>query len=383
VVTGVPAGLALSAAFIDTELARRQQGYGRGGRMRLERDRVRILSGVRWGVTLGTPIALVVDNLDHPNWIPAMQVEEPGEAEKAAVSPVTVPRPGHADLAGLAKYGYEDVRNVLERSSARETVGRVCAGAVGKLVLKCVGGEVRGRVVAIGPISDRAPVDYTDPDSVDWRTVETSECACLDREAERGMRAAIDEAKAAGESLGGIMEIWAWGLPPGLGGYGVPGERLDGRLMGALGDIPAIKGVEIGAGFENAGLVGSTVHDPMLLLRGHGRTTVVRPSNRAGGIEGGMTNGMPIVVRAAMKPIPTLTKPLPSVDIAEMQATTAHKERSDVTAVPAARVVAEAMVAIVLASICLEQLGGDSMKAFLSSFESYVAGLEARGLWAR
>jgi chorismate synthase len=179
------------------------------------------------------------------------------------------------------------------------------------------------------------------------------------------------------------MEIWAWGLPPGLGGYGVPGERLDGRLMGALGDIPAIKGVEIGAGFENAGLVGSTVHDPMLLLRGHGRTTVVRPSNRAGGIEGGMTNGMPIVVRAAMKPIPTLTKPLPSVDIAEMQATTAHKERSDVTAVPAARVVAEAMVAIVLASICLEQLGGDSMKAFLSSFESYVAGLEARGLWAR
>ncbi len=351
--------------------------------MRVERDRVRILSGVRWGETIGTPIAMLVENRDHLNWIPAMQVEEPTTEERAAVRQVTVPRPGHADFAGLAKYGHEDVRNVLERSSARETVGRVCAGAVAKLVLKAIGAEVRGRVISIGPEVDDTPVDYTEPHSVDWKAVEAGECACLDGSAERRMRAAIDEAKAAGESLGGVIEIWAWGLPPGFGGYGLPGERLDGLLMGAIGGIPALKGVEIGTAFENASRVGSAVHDPLVLCAEVGGGVITRPSNRAGGIEGGMTNGMPIIARAAMKPIPTLTTPLPSVDVSGLRATSAHKERSDVTAVPAARVVAEAMVACVLASACLEQLGGDNMQSFLASFERYVAGLEARGLWAR
>ena len=263
ILEGVPCGLALTAEDIDQDLARRQRGYGRGGRMRIERDRVHILSGVRLGLTLGTPIALLVENADHANWRPQMQPEPlPGYHPQA----VTVPRPGHADLAGVAKMGHEDIRNVLERSSARETVCRVAGGAVARALLAQFGVSVRGRVVALGPVEVARTADPLDPSSVDWEAVEASaDSGPTTPWSEEQMRDAVDAARAAGESLGGVFEIWAWGLCPGLGGYASPSERLDGRLMGALGSIPAIKGVEVGAGFACARLVGSAVHDPVLV----------------------------------------------------------------------------------------------------------------------
>jgi len=347
--------------------------------MRLERDRVRILAGVRLGRTLGTPIALLVENEDHANWRPAMQPEPPESGD--AVPPLTIPRPGHADLAGVAKADHADVRDVLERSSARETVGRVAGGAVAKTFLLALGVRVHGRVLSIAGESAAGENDYTDPDSVDWEAVEASELGCPDAAAEKRMRAAVDRARAAGESAGGVFEVWAWGLCPGIGGYARFEERLGGRLLGAVGSIPAIKGVEIGRGFAAAHLPGSQVHDAIVLREGAGEAVLHRPTNRAGGLEGGMTNGMPLIVRAAMKPIPTLMRPLPSVDLATMQPVSAHRERSDVEAVPAARVVAEAMVALVLADAYRDQFGGDSLADVLRSVESYQARLAARGLW--
>jgi chorismate synthase len=384
VVEGVPAGLAVSAADIDRELGRRQRGYGRGGRMRIEQDRVRILSGVRLGRTLGTPIALVVDNVDHQNWRPAMQPEaQPGFAP----SRVTVPRPGHADLAGLAKFGHDDVRDVLERSSARETVGRVAGGAVAKLLLAALGVTVRGRVVALGPVHSGRLGDLCDPASVDWEAVEASECGCDDQEADVAMRRAVDDARQAGESLGGVFEVWAWGLVPGVGSYATWSSRLDGRLMGAVGSIPAVKGVEIGMGMIAASLPGSAVHDAIVLAEevgGGGRAaTLGRAGNNAGGLEGGVTNGMPVIVRGAMKPIPTLLRPLPSVDLDTMLPVEAHVERSDVEAVAAARVVAEAMVAITLADAYRDKFGGDTVEDARRALDSYVDRLEARHLWRR
>ncbi|MHB1343525.1 MAG: chorismate synthase [Thermoleophilia bacterium] len=379
ILEGVPAGLKLEAAMIDADLARRQRGYGRGGRMALERDRVRILSGVRLGSTLGSPICLLVDNLDHENWRPSMQPEPlPGWRPEQ----VTVPRPGHADLPGMAKFGHTDARDVLERSSARETVGRVAAGAVARALLLEVGVRVAGFVRRIGGAALDTDFAALSPAEVGWEAVEASECGCPDVAVEAAMRAAVDAARREGESLGGVFEIWAWGLVPGVGGYATPGDRLDGRLAGALCSIPAIKGVEVGLGFEAAARPGSVVHDPLLAGRSPGEP-VWRGTNRAGGLEGGMTNGMPLVVRAGMKPIPTLMRPLPSVDLSDGSAVSAHKERSDVEAVSAARVVGEAMVALELASAYLEKFGGDRVDDLREAVAHYERRIGERGLWRR
>lgn len=379
ILEGVPAGLALEPAMIDADLARRQRGYGRGGRMAIERDRVRIVSGVRLGWTLGSPICLSVENLDHESWRPAMQPEPAADLE---VARVTIPRPGHADFAGMAKFGHTDARDVLERSSARETVSRVAAGAVARALLSEVGVRVAGFVRSIGPagLGGRSP--GVSPEEVDWEAVEASTCGCPDPSVDASMRAAVDAARAAGESLGGVFEVWAWGLVPGLGGYATPASRLDGRLAGAMCGIPAVKAVEFGLGFEAAALPGSAVHDHFLPGRETG-SPVRRETNRAGGLEGGMTNGMPLVLRAAMKPIPTLMRPLPSVDLDDGTAVSAHKERSDVEAVSAARVVGEAMVSLELASAYLEKFGGDRVEDLRDAVARYEQRLGERGLWRR
>lgn len=381
-VEGIPAGLRLSAGDIDADLVRRQRGYGRGGRMLIEHDQVQILAGVRLGETLGTPIALLVENRDHANWRPSMQ---PEALDGAAPSRVTVPRPGHADLAGVAKFDRADVRDVLERASARATVGTVAAGAVAKTLLRALGVSVKGRVVAVGGVASSDAPSTRVPYEVDWEAVERSPVACSDSATEALMCAAVDEARAQGDSLGGVFEIWAWDVWPGLGGYGSPSQRLDGRLMGAVGSIPAIKGVEIGLGFGAASRPGSLVHDPLVLApeeapSGAG-TWITRARNNAGGLEGGVTNGMPVVVRGAMKPIPTMTRPLPSVDLQTLQPVDAHRERSDVEAVAAARVVGEAAVALELAVAVLEKFGGDTLADLLAAVEHYEQRLEARGLW--
>lgn len=382
VLSGVPAGLSLTTDDVDVELARRQGGYGRGARMSIETDRCRIMAGVRHGMTLGTPIALLVENRDHANWLEAMSPAPlPEAAEKPA--PLSIPRPGHADLTGMAKFGHEDMRNVLERASGRETVGRVAGGAVCKRLLAELGVTIRARVTSIGPVSAPLGAGLTDPRSVDWAAVESSPVGCAHAATSTEMCEAIDRARAAGESLGGIFEIWCWGLVPGVGGYATLEERLDGRLLGALGSIPAIKGAEIGHGFAQAALPGSQVHDPFDVRSDDSARWVGRTGNRAGGLEGGMTTGMPLVVRAAMKPIPTLTTPLGSVDLEAMEAVEAHVERSDVCAVPAARVVGEAMVAYVIAAAYLEKFGGDCLRDVLQAVSTYEARLKDRGLWRR
>ena len=380
---GVPAGLALSRADIDIDLARRQRGYGRGPRMSIEADQCRFLAGVRLGRTLGTPICIEVENKDHDSWRAVMSPDGPADAGGCDDGRVTVPRPGHADLSGLAKYGHVDARNVLERASARETVARVAGGAVCKRLLNEVGVTVRGRVICIGAAGLDAGADFRDPESIDWATVEESPVGCDDPRVSARMCDEIDRAREAGESLGGLFEIWCWGLFPGLGGYARPQDRLDGRLLGALGSIPAIKGVEIGEGFSNARRCGSEVHDAITLGTDGRSTWIDRETNRAGGLEGGMTTGVPVVLRAAMKPIPTLTKPLRSVDVSTMQATVAHVERSDIAAVPAARVVGEAMAAITLAAAYLEKFGSDSVGQLVASVASYESTLQERGLWRR
>jgi chorismate synthase len=387
VLEGIPAGLTVTTSDVDVDLARRQQGYGRGGRMALEADRCRFLAGVRLGRTLGSPICMVVENKDHQNWTAVMSPEV--AADPPIVEPVpargrvTIPRPGHADLSGLAKYGHDNVRDVLERASARETVARVAAGAVCKRLLTEMGVTVRGRVIGIGTVRVDAIGDFTHPDDIDWAAVDASSVGCDDPIAAAAMCEQIDRAREAGESLGGVFEIWCWGLCPGLGGYGRPQDRLDGRLMGALGSIPGIKGVEIGEGFMNAGRVGSLVHDA-IRLKDHSRgVSITRETNRAAGLEGGMTTGMPVVVRAAMKPIPTLTAPLPSVDVSTLRPTAAHVERSDIVAVPAARVVGEAMAALTLAGAYLEKFGGDSLAQLRAAVLAYEGALQERGLWRR
>lgn len=382
VLTGIPAGLRIATNDIDRDLARRQQGYGRGGRMAIETDRCRLLSGVRHGSTLGTPLTILIENRDHANWLEAMSPAPPAEGHEK-LAKLTIPRPGHADFSGMAKYGHDDIRNVLERASARETVGRVAGGAVCKRLLGELGVTVRGRVTCIGEVTSESRTDLSDPGSIDWQAADSSPVGSDDAEASRRMCAAIDQARDAGESLGGVFEVWCWGLCPGLGGYARFEDRLDGMLLGALGSIPAIKGVEIGFAFRNAGRAGSQVHDPFLLRENDGASWVGREGNNAGGLEGGMSTGMPVIVRAAMKPIPTLTSPLPSVDLATMQKVAAHVERSDVTAVPAARVVGEAMVAYVVAAAYLDKFGGDSLDDLLSAVGAYEARLEARGLWRR
>jgi chorismate synthase len=362
IVDGVPAGLVLLAEDVDPDLARRQRGYGRGGRMKIESDHVRILSGVRGGSTLGSPIAMSIANRDHDNWKGRM-----GAAPFEAVpEPVTRPRPGHADLAGGLKYDRHDLRDVLERASARETAARTAVGAVARKLLSEVGVELFAHVVAIGDAE-------TESQDIPLPLVRERACAsdlrCADPSAEIRMKDAIREAAHAGDTLGGVFEVVAIGVPAGLGSHVHWDRKLDGRLAQALMSIQAIKAVEIGDGQRGARRRGSAVHDPIGYDPDRG--AFVRSSNHAGGLEGGITNGEPVVCRAAMKPIATLRKPLPSVDVVTKEAFVATVERSDVCAVAAASVVGEAMVAITLADAVLEKFGGDSMRELSRNVKSY------------
>jgi chorismate synthase len=370
VVDGVPAGLPLSPADIDADLARRQKGYGRGGRMKIERDRVHIFSGVRWGKTLGSPIALQIVNRDWENWQATMGVETPvaGTAQKE----VTRPRPGHADLAGAMKYGHRDIRNVLERSSARETTARVAVAGIAKRLLAEFDITILSHVTEIGGV--RVSPDLVPAwDEVRTR-VEASEVRCADPVAEAEIIAAIDAAKAKGDTLGGVFEVVALGCPVGLGSYVQWDRRLDGKLAQAFCSIQAIKACEFGLGMETARRPGSRVHDEILLGTGGGFS---RTTNNAGGLEGGVTNGQPVVVRAAMKPLSTLRTPLRSVDLATREPVEAVVERSDVCAVPAAGIVGEAMMAIVLADVFLEKFGGDSVDEIRQNYHAYLDSLKS------
>src|SRR6059036_2134351 len=364
VIDGVPAGLPLTEADINGDLARRQRGYGRGGRMKIERDQVHVLSGVRWGATLGSPITLSIANRDWENWKATMGVAVPeaGTAKKE----VTRPRPGHADLAGAMKYGHRDIRNVLERSSARETTARVAVAGVAKRLLSEFGISIVSHVTEIGGVRVGSL-------ELPWeeirRRAEASEVRCADPTAERAMIDAIDHAKAGGDTLGGVFEVVALGCPVGLGSYVQWDRKLDGLLAQAFCSIHAIKGAEIGLGFEAARRPGSQVHDEILFDADAG---FQRASNSAGGLEGGVTNGQPVIVRAAMKPISTLRKPLRSVDTATKEAVEAVVERSDVCAVPAAGVVGEAMMALVLAEAFLEKFGGDGIEEVRRNYQGYL-----------
>ncbi len=355
VVTGLPAGLRIDRAFLDAMLQRRQGGYGRSERQRIERDRIQFVSGVRKGRGTGNPITIRIRN-----------------RAGGGFSPVTRPRPGHADLAGVLKFGHEaDARDVLERSSARETAVRTAVGALCALLLREFGIACFGHVVRLGRV-----VFAPGPPDLDVR--DASPFHSVDPKGDRKAIAAVDAAARAGDTLGGVVEVVATGVPPGLGSNRQADQRLDGRLAAALLAIPAMKGVEVGAGFAAAALPGSKVHD---VIREDGQGRLVRPTNRAGGLEGGMSNGQPIVVRVAMKPLSTLRRPLESVDLRAGGRKDAHFERSDVTAVPAAAVVAEACVAIVLAQALLEKFGGDSMGELRRNVDGYCAQIARH--WAR
>ena len=369
VIEGLPAGLELTPEDIDADLARRQLGHGRGGRMKIESDRAIVTSGIRHGRTLGSPVALRVENRDYRNWEERMN-PWPVEAD---VEEVHLPRPGHADLAGVQKYGFTDVRNVLERASARETAARVAAGALAKALLRAFGAHVLSHVVQIGSV--RAPQrDRLLPE--DFRSVDESPVRCLDDEAGQAMVEEINAARKANESLGGVYEVSAFGLTPGLGSHVSWDTRLDGRLAGAVMSIQAMKGVGIGDGFELAGRVGSQAHDEIFHSEERG---FYRETNRAGGLEGGMTTGDPVVVRGAMKPLPTLTKPLRSVDLQTLEPAQALRERTDSCTVPAAAVVAEAMVALVLADAYRDKFGGDHLDDAQAALRAY----EERIGWRR
>ena len=363
IIEGVPSRLRLERSHIDRDLKRRQLGYGRGGRMRIEADTGRITAGVRHGYTLGSPIAITVANRDFKNWTRDMGPDPRGDGPHKKA--VTVPRPGHADLAGIQKFSFDDVRNVLERASARETAARVAAGAVARRLLDEFGISVVSHVTAIGKVK----ASNRNRGLEDFAPVDKSPVRCLDAAAVPKMKAAIDQARKQGESLGGLFEVMAFGLPPGLGSYTTGPERLGGRLAAAMMSIPAIKGAEIGDGFRLAATPGSKAHDEIFFAPKRG---FYRKTNHAGGLEGGMTTGEPLVVRACMKPIPTLTKPLRSTDIVRGGEIPAHKERSDVCAVPAAAVVGEAMVCVVLVQAMLEKFGGDCLDDTKESFLAYL-----------
>jgi chorismate synthase len=364
ILEGIPAGLSVLAEDVNADLARRQRGYGRGGRMKIETDRVRLVGGVRGGETLGGPIAMVIENRDHASWAGRMG-PEPFAAPPEALSR---PRPGHADLAGGLKYDRHDLRDVLERASARETAARVAVGAVCKKVLAAAGVDVFAHVVAVGGVA--ASTDGLTLAEV-RRRARASDLACADAQAEPAMRAAILAASHAGDTLGGVFEVVATGAPPGLGSHTQWSSKLDGRLAQALMSIQAIKGVEIGLGFGAAAAPGSEVHDAIGYDPVERRFR--RPTNRAGGLEGGMTNGEAVVCRAAMKPIATLRRALGSVDVVTKEPREAAFERSDVCAVAAASVVGEAMVAITLADALLEKVGGDSLAEALRNLAGYLA----------
>ena len=365
IVEGVPAGLRVSEEGINADLARRQSGYGRGGRQLIEADAVRVVSGMRFGRTIGSPIALVVDNDDGGNWADRMAVF--GDAPADLRREVT-PRPGHADLVGALKIDSDDCRDVLERASARETAARVAAAGIAREFLADVGVEIFSYVVSIGG----AKMHEANPlvEAADYKPleIELSDVRCPNDAASDAMHAEIDKARELGESLGGTFRVVARGLVSGLGGYATAGERITSRIAAALFSIPAIKGVEFGLGFEAARLPGSHVHDPIRLEPGIGFT---RASNNAGGLEGGMTTGLPLVVTCAMKPIPTLMTPLETVNLDTLEPAEASKERSDVCAVPAAAVVAEGEVAFVLANAYLEKFGHDNMTDIRASLAAY------------
>ncbi|MEH7254858.1 chorismate synthase [Neobacillus niacini] len=365
ILEGLPAGMPLLAEDINTELARRQQGYGRGRRMQIEKDTVQITSGVRHGQTLGSPIALVVENNDWKHWTKIMGADPLTEEQEDEVKrKITRPRPGHADLNGAIKYGHRDMRNVLERSSARETTVRVAAGAVAKKLLSLVGVKLVSHVVEIGGIKAKANTHLT-IDELKERT-ELSPVRCADPEVEQDMMDAIDNAKKNGDSIGGVVEVIASGMPAGVGSYVQYDRKLDAKLAAAIMSINAFKGVEFGIGFEAARKPGSEVHDEILWDQEHGYT---RKTNRLGGLEGGMSNGMPIVVRGVMKPIPTLYKPLMSVDIDTKEPFSASVERSDSCAVPAAAVVAEHVVAWELANSLIDQFYSDRFDTFAAEIK--------------
>ena len=376
IVEGIPAGLALRTEHINRDLARRMSGYGRGARMKIESDRVEFLSGIRAGETLGSPIAMLIPNKDWENWADIMDPAPGGEvAGGGRRRKVTRPRPGHADLVGALKYNRADARDILERASARETAARVACGAVCRQLLLEFGVEIGSHVIELGPVRAAVPDDLPSPLN---GASDKSPVRCLDPEASQAMVVAIDEAKKDRDSLGGIAEIVAGGIVIGLGAHVSWDRKLDGRLAQALVSIPAVKGVEIGLGFDAARRRGSAVHDE--IARGGKRRAggFARSTNRSGGLEGGMTTGEPLVIRVAMKPISTLMRPLRTVDLKTGESAKAQAERSDVTAVPAMGVIAEAMVALVLAGAMLEKFGGDSLEEMRSNYDNYVKRI-ARG----
>ncbi|HSH74354.1 MAG TPA: chorismate synthase [Longimicrobiales bacterium] len=379
---GIPAGLSLQAERdVDPELKRRQAGYGRGRRMQIESDRVDLLSGVRLGETLGSPISMVIWNRDWENWTVAMSHLPPEAAvNPKALRPHYLPRPGHADLVGVLKYDRRDVRDVLERASARETAARVACGAVAKRLLAEFDIRIGSHVVSIGPVE----AGGVEPPLELNAAADGSPVRCLDEDAAARMMTEIDDAKERGDTLGGVFEVVVTGLPVGLGSYVSWDRKLDARLAGAMMSVQAVKGVEIGLGFEGAVRPGSEVHDAIVRAEEKRRSGGIgRGTNRAGGLEGGVTTGEPIAIRGAMKPISTLRKPLPSVDLRDGSKGDAAVERSDVCAVPAAAVVGEAMVALVLADALLEKFGGDSVGEVRRNFEGYIAYLAERGFGER
>ena len=376
ILEGMPAGLPLLSGDVDTELARRQQGYGRGRRMQIEKDAVEFLSGVRAGETIGSPIAMLIRNRDWKNWEEIMSPApdaEPGVPRKRAVTRV---RPGHADLTGLLKYDRDDARDILERASARETTARVAAAAICKRFLREFGICIGSHVAHLGGIDANRPTEM--PGDIN-AVADESPLRTLDADAEKRMIEKIDEIKRAGNTLGGICEVVADGIPVGLGSHVSWDRKLDGRIGAAIMSIPAVKGVEIGMGFQASRVTGAEVHDEIEPAPGHTRTgNVRRRTNRAGGLEGGMTTGEPLIVRVAMKPISTLMRPLATVDVASGESASAVAERSDVTAVPAMGVIAEAMLAFVLADAFLEKFGGDSLGETRRNHDAYLSHVAAR-----
>jgi len=361
IVEGLPAGLPLNLEDLDRDLARRQLGHGRGGRMKIETDRADVISGVRHGTTLGSPVTIRVQNRDYANWEERMN-PWPVDAE---VAEVHLPRPGHADLAGIQKFGFSDVRNVLERASARETAARVACGALAMSLLKDFGVQVFSHVVQIGSARADVPADL---EPADFAAVDESPVRCLDEAASEAMVAEIDAKRKANESLGGVFEVRVYGLVPGIGSYTSWEGRMDGRLGQAIMSIQAMKGVSVGDAFDIAGRVGSEAHDEIFWTEEHG---FYRETNRSGGLEGGMTTGETVVVRGAMKPLPTLTKPLRSVDTETKEPAQALRERTDSCTVPAAGVVGEAMVALVLADAYRDKFGGDHVDDVRAAYAAY------------
>lgn len=362
IIEGMIAGLPLNEKYIAAHLKRRQVGYGRSSRMQLEEDKAEIISGVRHGLTLGSPISLLIKNMVWEDWKEAMSISP----VTTKVEPITSPRPGHADLAGVIKYGMDDIRPILERASARETAARVAVGAVARRFLEEFEIIIQSHTVNIGGHWAKRG------STMDWQQVENSTVRCAENEAKKAMISAIDEAKEKGDTLGGVFELVATGVPVGLGSHVQWDRRLDGLIAQAIMSIHAVKGVEIGDGFTLTDVKGSKAHDVIKPGSGKAASSWHRPTNRAGGIEGGISNGQPIVVRAAVKPIVTLGKPLPSVDLRSGETTRAHYERSDICVVPAAGVIGEAMLAIVLADAMLDKFGGDSLKEILTNYHSYI-----------